>query len=107
MKPTSVTVDRTAQTLSIEWTDGHLSTWPLDGLRRACPCAGCAGGHENMGHLPDPEVFRQPASRRWEHPEVTAVGTYALRIKWDDGHEAGIYTWKRLRATCPCAACTA
>ena len=24
----------------------------------------------------------------------------------DDGHDAGIHTWKRLRAICPCAKCS-
>lgn len=106
MKPTSITVDREGQTLAVQWADGHRSVWPLDGLRRACPCAGCMGGHANMGELPDPELFRQPPRRTWD-PKVSAVGSYAIRITWDDGHEAGIYTWKRLRATCPCAVCSA
>jgi DUF971 family protein len=26
------------------------------------------------------------------------VGSYGLRLDWDDGHNDGIYTWKRLRA---------
>ena len=64
------------------------------------------GGHEHMGTLPDPVVFRLPALMRWEKVRVDAVGSYAIRIVWDDGHDAGIYTWKRLRATCPCDACS-
>ena len=58
-----------------------------------------------MGALPDPEIFRIPAVMRWESARVDQVGTYAIRIRWDDGHDAGIYTWKRLRTTCPCDSC--
>lgn len=94
-----------AQTFTVEWVDGHASVFPLDGLRRACPCASCMGGHEHMGELPDPEIFDVPALMTWREVQVEAVGSYALRFTWDDGHDAGIYTWERLRAMCPCAAC--
>lgn len=105
VKPTKITVKNEEQTLTINWHDGHVSVFPLDGLRRACPCAGCRGGHENMGTLPDPEIFQVPALMRWEKVKLQPVGNYAIRIIWDDGHDAGIYTWERLRAMCPCEEC--
>jgi len=37
--------------------------------------------------------------------EVTPVGKYALKFKWNDGHEAGIYSWDYLRRVCRCAEC--
>lgn len=104
--PRRITLSNEDQTLTIGWQDGHESVFPLDGLRRACPCAGCMGGHDRMGVLPDPEVFRLPSLMRWEEVRIEPVGTYAIRIVWDDGHEAGIHTWQRLRAICPCDACT-
>lgn len=100
-----ITVDIASQNLSIEWTDGHMSVYPLDALRRTCPCATCSGGHENMGQLPDPELFQVPALMRWNEVHIEPVGSYGLRFTWDDGHDAGIYTWDRLRATCPCEKC--
>ncbi len=33
--------------------------------------------------------------------EVTPVGKYALRFKWNDGHESGIYSWEYLRQSLP------
>jgi len=36
---------------------------------------------------------------------VEAVGNYAIRINWSDGHSAGIYSWEHLRRICPCAEC--
>jgi DUF971 family protein len=47
--------------------------------------------------MPDPESFRVPSLMTWENVRVAAVGTYGIRITWDDGHDAGIWTWKRLR----------
>jgi DUF971 family protein len=29
--------------------------------------------------------------------DVEPVGSYALRIYWNDGHNTGIYTWEFLR----------
>ncbi len=33
---------------------------------------------------------------------VKAVGSYALTIVWEDGHDYGIYNWHYLRSLCPC-----
>ena len=55
-----------------------------------------------MGGLPDPEVFTRPPRQKWTKIRLEAVGSYALRITWDDGHDAGIYSWERLRSICPC-----
>ena len=38
---------------------------------------------------------------------VVAVGSYALTVVWEDGHDYGIYNWHYLRALCPCAECRA
>ncbi len=99
-----VTIDRQAQTFTIAWADGHRTVYPLDGLRRACPCAACRG-HEAMHELPDPTVFRVPSLQRWDHLRVEPAGSIGLRLTWDDGHNTGLYTWERLRAMCPCQEC--
>ena len=103
--PVSIVVDREAQTLSITWKDGHRSVFPLDGLRRACPCASCQG-HGKMDQLPDPGIFRVPALMRWNNLRLEAAGSVGLRLIWDDGHNTGIHTWTRLRAMCPCPQCS-
>jgi DUF971 family protein len=36
---------------------------------------------------------------------VEPVGNYALRFRWSDGHDTGIYTFDFLRRLCPCAEC--
>lgn len=103
-KPTNVNVDKKSREFSIAWDDGHVSVYPFGLLRAACPCAQCRGGHENMHAEPDASVFEQelansPATRI---SNVKAVGSYALTIVWEDGHDYGIYNWHYLRALCPC-----
>ncbi|PSQ79284.1 MAG: DUF971 domain-containing protein [Bacteroidetes bacterium QH_8_67_23] len=100
--PEQVALDASAQTLSVHWADGHTSTYPLDGLRRACPCAHCQG---HGGDAPGPEVFDAPPEREWTDVRAETVGGYALRLRWDDGHDTGLYRWTYLRALCPCPEC--
>lgn len=100
-----VSVSTAEQTMKIIWDDEHCSGYPLEGLRLACPCVECAGGHHQMGRQVDADVFRKPATRTWEIAELREVGNYALQIFWGDGHNTGIYQWRSLRELCPCEAC--
>jgi DUF971 family protein len=90
--------------LAIEWEDGHRSAYPLPGLRAACPCAECRGGHAGMGGEPTPEMLDGPLppGAAVELAGLEAVGNYALQLTWQDGHSYGIYAWDYLRALCPC-----
>lgn len=109
-RPTAIQIDRKLNLLRLTWDDGHLSEYPFAGLREACPCAECRGGHENMGGPADPSVFDliplSPA-KSYALTRVIPVGHYALTPEWSDGHSAGIYTWPYLRELCPCPLCRA
>ena len=103
-KPTGITANKKTREFTITWNDNHTSVYPFELLRAACPCASCRGGHENMHSEPDAEVFAiklgdTPSTRI---SNVVAVGSYALTIVWEDGHDYGIYNWHYLRALCPC-----
>lgn len=96
----------------IDWRDGHKSSWTFFWLRHACPCATCHEEREASGRPPGiPKPKPQTLLVMYEAPvkplEVTPVGKYALRFKWSDGHESGIYSWEYLRRHCQCADCTA
>lgn len=109
-RPTSITLDRQRQMLVIPWDDQHVSEYPLAGLREACPCVECRGGHANMGQVPNPDdllnIPLTPA-KSYVITRLAPVGNYALQPEWEDGHHSGIYTWNYLRALCPCAICQA
>ena len=104
VRPASITASRSRRELTIVWDDEHRSVYPLRGLRAACPCAECRGGHENMGVLPLPEDLSRPLApgQSDELDSIDAVGNYALTPHWKDGHAYGIYTWDYLRRLCPC-----
>ncbi len=98
--------------VEIDWKDGHKSEWSFYWLRHGCPCATCHEEREASGRKPG-VAKTKPASllQMYEAPpkpvEVTPVGKYALKFKWNDGHESGIYSWEYLRRVCQCAECTA
>jgi DUF971 family protein len=98
--------------MEIDWRDGHSSAWTFAWLRNARPCATCHEEREASGRPPgEPKPKPQTLLVMYEAPvrpvEVSSVGKYALRFKWSDGHESGIYSWEYLRRVCQCAACTA
>jgi len=109
IRPAKVRVDKTGGTgMSIDWADGHSSHWDFQWLRLACPCATCHEEREKTGRAPG-IAKAKPASLlpMFEAPprpvEVTPVGRYAIRFKWTDGHEAGLYSWDYLRNVCDAA----
>jgi DUF971 family protein len=106
IKPAKVRVDVTGGTgMVIDWKDGHRSAWSFPWLRLACPCATCHEEREKDGRAAG-VAKAKPATLlpMFEAPpkpvEVTPVGKYALRFKWSDGHEAGLYSWDYLRNVC-------
>ena len=81
--------------LAIAWNDGDESFLPLEGLRRACPCASCGGEPDALGNISRPNVSYNAQSfalQGW-----TLVGGYAVQPQWEDGHSTGIYSYQYLR----------
>ena len=104
VRPKKVSASRSRRLLLIDWEDGHHSEYPLAGLRAACPCAECRGGHEGMGKVGSPDMLKIPLApaAKTELENMEGVGNYALQLIWKDGHTHGIYTWEYLRGLCPC-----
>ena len=46
-----------------------------------------------------------PPGAQAEELDVEQVGSYAIRIHWNDGHSAGIYSYEHFRDICPCLEC--
>ena len=99
--PRPYAITRQDDGLLIEWVRGeHAALYPARPLRLACPCAMCV---EEMSGRPllDPATVSMDIRPVF----VALVGTYGLKIRWNDGHDTGIYTFERLLAACPCEAC--
>ena len=76
----------------IRWADGAESAFDAPNLRRACACAGCV--NEWTG---EQTLTPESVSDDVKINEATLVGRYALNIKFSDGHNTGIYSFKYLR----------
>ncbi|HEY4357021.1 MAG TPA: DUF971 domain-containing protein [Acidobacteriaceae bacterium] len=106
VRPAKVRIDKTGGTgMTIEWRDGHTSHWSFPWLRLACPCATCHEARQAEGRAPGiPKPKPATLLPMYEAPprpiDVEPVGKYALRFRWNDGHEAGLYSWDYLRNVC-------
>jgi len=105
IQPKSITVHKTDSILEILWKDEHVSRFPLFGLRKACPCVVCKGGHAQMSIPADPKVFFEKPTRIVHINQIVPMGNYAIQIHWSDGHNSGMYRWEVLREWCPCKEC--
>jgi DUF971 family protein len=109
--PKSVKVNLTTGTgMDIEWLDGHASHYAFVFLRDACPCAMCneerEKSHREPGQPPKPAPGALPMFKAAAKPvSAEGIGKYAIRFKWNDDHNLGIYSWKYLREICPCPEC--
>jgi len=86
--------------LGIIWEDGHESIFPCYELRCVCNCAECVDEVTGVKLLDDKAVIRSVYAR-----EIHGVGRYGISIAWSDGHDTGIYSFRKLRETCPCEKC--
>jgi len=90
-----VNVQKIGSELAISWNDGVETYLALERLRRACPCATCAGEPDVTGEIIRPAVSYNPGS--FELMSWQTVGGYALQPRWGDGHSTGILSFPFLR----------
>jgi DUF971 family protein len=88
--PTEIRLRTKSRLLDVTFDNGERYELPFEYLRVHSPSA------EVRGHGPGQETLvlgKQGVGIR----EVEAVGQYAVRLVFDDGHDTGLYTWKYLR----------
>jgi DUF971 family protein len=93
-----LSLKREGDGLRIEWRDGTSTTVSWRKLRSGCPCASCL---EERSKPADPFRVLSPQEVAAGAPAPVAmvpVGHYAYQIKWNDGHDTGIYPLALLRA---------
>ena|GEM_PF-833719 len=74
--------------VTVEWDDGMVVEFPLNEMRRSCPCAACVQLRPQGG----PKV---PADITLVSAEMH--GLWGLAIVWSDGHATGIHSFEVLR----------
>ncbi|HMN40687.1 MAG TPA: DUF971 domain-containing protein [Phycisphaerales bacterium] len=90
--------------LTVEWSDGTTSYYSIAYLRRMSPSAEMRQLRESQAKNPL-TVLPASAAKAAQGP-LTAlgaemVGNYAIRIRFSDGHDTGIYSWGYLREIDP------
>jgi DUF971 family protein len=81
---------RAERRLEIDFDDGVSASLPAELLRVESPSAEVQG-HGGV----DKRIV--PAKRAVAITAIEPVGNYAVRIRFDDGHDTGIFTWRYLR----------
>ncbi|MBX6313497.1 MAG: DUF971 domain-containing protein [Isosphaeraceae bacterium] len=97
--PSQIRAHQAEQILEVAWESGQVDRLPYRYLRAECPCASCRDEWTGR-RLLDPNTIR--TDLKLEGMET--IGTYAVRLAWNDGHGSGLYTWdtlKRLAAEAP------
>ena len=89
-QPTEITLHQQSLALEIAFADGTRYHLPYEFLRVYSPSA------EVRGHGPGQEIL-QAGKQDVNVLGVEPVGSYAMKIVFDDGHDSGLYTWEYLR----------
>ena len=88
--PTEIRLKKEEKVLEVEFDDGRSFALPAELLRVESPSA------EVQGHGPSQKQI--VAGRRHVGiMEVEPVGNYAVRLRFDDMHDTGLYSWSYLR----------
>ncbi len=92
--------------LTIEWEDASTSYYTIAYLRRMSPSADMRQLREQIAKnpltvLPSGKSGGQAWGGTLTALHAELVGNYALKIRFSDGHDTGIYTWEYLREIDP------
>ena len=87
--PTEIRLAKDKRTLHVAFEDGSAFALPAEYLRVMSPSA------EVQGHSPS-ERKTVPGKREVAIIGVQPVGTYAVKLVFDDMHDTGIYGWDYL-----------
>jgi len=88
--PTEIRLHKKSRSLELVYADGETFQLPCEYLRVFSPSA------EVRGHGPGQEVLMVGK----ENVAITAVepvGRYAVRLRYSDKHDSGLYTWQYLQ----------
>ena len=86
--PQEIIYHKIAHTLEVVWPQQRYSL-PAELLRVYSPSA------EVRGHSSEERTL-QTGKKHVGISQVEAVGNYAIRIVFNDGHDTGIYAWEYL-----------
>jgi DUF971 family protein/molybdopterin converting factor small subunit len=86
--PTEIALKKQSAVLDISFDDGSRFSLPCRYLRVFSPAAEAAAARNRGERVAAPEDVTIEA--------IEPVGTYAVKLVFSDGHDAGVYSWKTL-----------
>lgn len=89
VRPTDIKLRQKSRILEVTFPEGQHFEFPAEYLRVYSPSA------EVRGHGPGQEVL-QLGKENVNVVGIEPVGTYAILLRFDDGHDTGIYSWDLL-----------
>ena len=89
--PSELRLRRAERVLEVSWADGTHYSLPLEYLRTHSPSA------EVQGHGPGQRVL-VGGKGAVNIAAIEPVGQYAVLLRFDDGHDTGIFAWDTLYA---------
>lgn len=90
--PQNIRVHKEQRLLELIWTESDRSNIPFRTVRQNCRCAVCVDEFTGR-QLLDPESVPVDLGVI----EMSLCGNYALRVRWSDNHDSGLFTWNHLR----------
>lgn len=87
--PAEIQLHQKSRILEISFDDGARFRLPCEYLRVYSPSA------EVRGHTPD-QAKLQLSKEGVGITDLRQIGSYALKIFFDDGHNSGLYDWQYL-----------
>ena len=99
-RPVDLKLKLAEQRLIVQWQDGHRSVFDAATLRRNCPCAACRTERDKRARTALP-ILSVGANVDLKLAGAELVGQYALKLRWSDGHDTGIYDYRLLRSLDP------
>lgn len=87
--PTEINFHKKSRLLEVSFDSGERFELTCEFLRIYSPSA------EVRGHGPGQEVL-QFGKADVEITQIEPVGTYAIKLYFDDGHDTGLYSWEWL-----------
>ena len=91
--PQNIRVHKEQRSLELIWTENDVSIIPFRTVRQNCRCAVCVDEFTGR-QLLDPNSVDVDLGVL----EISLCGNYALRIRWSDNHDSGLFTWNHLRS---------
>ncbi len=98
--PAHLDLDR-ERGLTVHWTDGTQSFYPIAYLRRMSPSAEARTLREQLAKNPLTVLPNTGTGETLTATTAELIGNYAVRIRFSDGHNTGLYSWDYLRQIDP------